>query len=78
MLTIMLAATLSTPLINALIALAFGVYTTLLGYGIVPANPGNPQKSSTWRARWGTQARIGGPLLVVAGLVLTARALAWF
>ena len=71
----MLAAQLNSALINGLIPLAFGVYTTLLGYGILPANPGNPTKSSAWRNRWGTQARIGGPVLVLFGLFMTAKAL---
>ena len=71
----MLAAQLSNQLLNGLIPLAFGIYTTLVGYGIIPANPGNPQKSSHWRARFGASARIGGPLLILLGLVLTGRAL---
>ena len=45
----------------------------LLGYGIVPANPGNPQKSSTWRAKHASKAKLGGPLLISLGLFLTGR-----
>lgn len=74
-LTAMLASGLSTPLINALIPLAFGIYSTLVGYGIIPANFSDPKKSSAWVARWGKQARIGGPLLIVLGLFLVYRAL---
>ena len=69
----MLAAQLSSSLINGLIPLAFGVYSTLLGYGIVPANPGNPQKSSAWRAKHASKAKLGGPLLIILGLFLTGR-----
>lgn len=71
----MLAAQLSSSLINGLIPLAFGIYATLLGYGIVPTNPSNPQKSSAWRARHASKAKLGGPLLIILGLFLTGRAL---
>lgn len=70
-----LASQFSSALVNALVPLAFGIYSSLVGYGIVPAKPGDPKKSSQWRARWGTQARIGDPLLIVIGLFLTVRAL---
>ena len=71
----MLAAQVNSALLNGVIPLAFGVYTSLLGYGIFPYHPGNPNKSSAWRARWGAQAKIAGPLLVLYGLFMTARAL---
>lgn len=74
-LTAMLASGVSTPLINGLIPLAFGIYSTLVGFGIIPAHLSDPKKSSAWVARWGRQARIGGPLLIVLGLFLTVRAL---
>lgn len=76
-LTVMLASQLSSQVINGLIPLGFGIYATLVGYGIVPANPGDARKSSAWRARWGGQARVGGPILILLGLFLTARALWW-
>lgn len=72
-LTAMLAV--SNQLINGLIPLAFGVYSTLVGYGIIPANFTDPKKSSAWVARWGQHSRIGGPLLIVLGLYLVWRAL---
>ena len=72
--TMLAGSSLSTPLINGLIALGFGIYTSLLGYAIVPSNPGNPQKSAKWRARFGSAAQIGGPLLTLVGLFLVVRA----
>ncbi len=74
-LTALLASGLSTPLINGLIPLALGIYATLAGLGIIPASFSDPKKASRWVARWGRQARIGGPLLIVLGLILTVRAL---
>jgi hypothetical protein len=65
----------NSAVLQALIPLAFGVYSSLLGYGIVPANFKDPKKASAWRARWGMQARIGGPLLIAFGLFQLVRAL---
>lgn len=65
----------NSAMLQALIPLAFGIYTSLLGYGIVPASFNNPKKASAWRARFGTQARIGGPLLIAFGLFQLFRAL---
>ncbi len=70
-----LATQINSALVNGLVPLAFGIYSSLIGYGIIPAHPSNPKKSSQWRARWGTQARIGGPILILVGLFLTVRAL---
>jgi len=72
-----LAAQAANPLIIGAIILAFGLYTTLTGYGIIDRNLANPQKSSAWRARWGRQARISGPLLIVAGLLWLGYHLFW-
>lgn len=61
------AAQAANPLLIGGIILAFGLYTTLVGYGIIERNPSDPKKSSTWRARWGKQAQISGPLLILVG-----------
>jgi len=65
----------NSAMLQALVPLAFGIYTSLLGYGIVPANFNDPKKASAWRARFGMQARIGGPLLIAFGLFQLYRAL---
>lgn len=65
----------TSALLQALVPLAFGIYTSLLGYGVVPASFSNPKKASAWRARYGSQARIGGPLLIAFGLFQLFRAL---
>ncbi len=70
----MLALSFTSALLNGLIVTGFGVYSSLLGYGILQSNPSNPNKSSAWRARWGSQAKIGGPLLILFGLFLTGKA----
>lgn len=69
----MLAASSLPPAVQALVPLAVGIYTTLLGYGIVPASL-DAKKAATWRKRYGGTAQIGGPLVILAGLVLGARA----
>lgn len=74
---LMLAAQAANPLLIGAIILGFGLYTTLTGYGIVERNPTNPQKSSAWRARWGRQAQLSGPLLIAAGLAWIGYHLIW-
>lgn len=71
------AAQAANPLLIGGIILAFGLYTTLIGYGIVDRNPGDPKKSSAWRARWGRQAQMSGPLLVLFGLAWLGYHLIW-
>lgn len=75
--TVMLAAQAANPLVIGAIVLAFGLYTTVTGYGIVDRYMRDAKKSSAWRARWGLQARISGPLLILAGLAWLAYHLAW-
>lgn len=72
-LSAMLASSLSTPLINALIPLGFGIYLTLVGFDLLPVS--SDKKSQAARARWTKHGRIGGPLLIVVGLFFLARAL---
>ncbi|MBS0241328.1 MAG: hypothetical protein JSS20_04070 [Proteobacteria bacterium] len=70
----MLAASPLPPIVQALVPLAVGLYTSLLGYGVVPASL-DAKKAQTWKKRYGSTAQIGGPLLIIAGLVLGARSL---
>lgn len=67
----------TNALLQAIVPLGLGIYSSLLGYGIVPANFNDPKKSSAWRNRWGKQARIGGPVLIAFGLFQLVRVLAW-
>jgi hypothetical protein len=76
MLAIVLAAQSVSPTTQALVALGVGVFSTLMGFGLLPAGL-DQKKAAAWRKRYGRNFRIGGPLIIVAGLVLLARAL-WF
>ena len=76
MLTTMLAAGISNQTMSGLIALGFGAYMMLVGYGII--DPGNNSKTSAaGRARWLKHAKLGGPLLFLVGTGLLVKAL-WF
>lgn len=65
----------TSPVLNALVVIGVGLFTTLMAFGIVPASL-DARRARQWRARWGSGAKIGGPLVMVAGLALLARA--WF
>jgi hypothetical protein len=75
MLTVTLAAQVS-PLNQALIVLGVGVFSTLMGFGLLPAGL-DARKAAAWRKRYGANFRIGGPLVILIGLVMLARALWW-
>jgi hypothetical protein len=70
----MLAAQALSPTIQAFVVLGVGIFSTLLGFGLIPAGL-DPKKAEAWRKRYAGNFRIGGPLVIVAGLVLLARAL---
>ncbi|MEZ5856291.1 MAG: hypothetical protein R3D67_16625 [Hyphomicrobiaceae bacterium] len=64
------------PVVQAIVVLGVGVFSTLMGFGLIPAGL-NQKKAETWKKRYGGNFRIGGPLVILAGLVLFAKAL-WF
>ncbi len=70
----MLAAQALSPVTQALIVIGVGVFSTLLGFGVIPAGL-DPKKAQIWRKRYAGNFRIGGPLVIVAGLILFARAM---
>lgn len=72
----MLAAQSVSPMIQALIVMGVGVFSTLLGFGLIPAGL-DQKKAAAWRKRYAGNFRLGGPLVIVAGLVMLARALWW-
>ena len=77
MLTTLLATSVvNNHVLSGLIAMGFGAYMMLVGYGLI--DPGNNSKTSAaGRARWLKHAKIGGPLLFLVGIGLTVRALYW-
>lgn len=68
----MLAATFSATT-NAAVIIAVGAVTTLMAFGILPASL-DARKAKQWHGRWGSKAKLGGPLIMVVGVVLLARA----
>ncbi|MGE0765381.1 MAG: hypothetical protein AB7L90_02860 [Hyphomicrobiaceae bacterium] len=76
MLTIVLAAQSVSSTTQAIIVIGVGVFSTLLGFGLLPAGL-DAKKAAAWRKRYSGNFRIGGPLVILAGLVLLGRAL-WF
>lgn len=72
----MLAAQSVSPMMQALIVMGVGVFSTLLGFGLIPAGL-DQKKAAAWRKRYAGNFRLGGPLVIVAGLVMLARALWW-
>ena len=75
MLTVFLASQFS-PMTQALVVIGVGVFSTLLGFGLIPAGV-NKKKADAWRKRFAGNFRIGGPLVINAGLVLLAKAMFW-
>ncbi len=73
MLTAMLAGQSVPPLVQALIPLALGLYGTLAGFGILPISS-DPKKAASQNRMLSTY-KFGGPLLIVVGLAMLARAL---
>ena len=64
------------PVVQAIVVLGVGVFSTLMGFGLIPAGL-NAKKAEAWKKRYAGNFRIGGPLVIVAGLVLLGKAL-WF
>lgn len=76
MLAVLLNAQPLPPMTQALIVLGVGIFSTLLGFGLIPAGL-DQKKAAAWRKRYAGNFRIGGPLVIAVGLVLLARAV-WF
>lgn len=69
----MLAAQTVPPIVQALVPLALGLYGTLSGYGILPVSS-DPKKAAAQKRLLSTY-KFGGPLLIVVGLAMLARAM---
>ena len=76
MLSAMLSAQPLPPMTQAIVVLGVGLFSTLLGFGIIPAGL-DPKKSAAWHKRYGGNLKIGGPLVILVGLALLARAWLW-
>ena len=72
----MLVVNVYPGLVEGLIPLGIGVYMTLVYFGVIPAGL-DAKKAAAWRTRWAPRLRLGGPLLILVGLVLIGRALFW-
>ena len=54
------------PILEGFIALAFGIFATLTGYGVLPApKPNSVDEFARKRFRW--FYRFGGPFLIFCG-----------
>lgn len=62
------------PMVQALVILGVGLVSTLMALGVVPASF-DPAKAHKWRQRYGSKLMIGGPLVILVGLFMLARAL---
>lgn len=62
--------------LEGLIPFGIGVYMTLVYFEWIPAGL-DAKKAAKWRARWAPRLKFGGPLLIVVGLLLMARAVFW-
>ena len=76
MLAIVLSAQPLPPLTQALVVIGVGVFSTLLGFGLIPAGL-DQKKAASWRKRYAGNLKIGGPLVILVGLGLLARAWFW-
>jgi hypothetical protein len=72
----MLAAQSLSPVMQAIVVLGVGVFSTLLGFGLIPAGF-DARKAAAWRKRYAGNFRIGGPMVIAVGLILLARAMFW-
>jgi len=72
MLTAVLAAQSVSPTTQAVVVIGVGIVSTLLGFGLIPAGF-DAKKAATWRKRYAGHFRLGGPLVIIVGLVLLAR-----
>ena len=52
---------------DGLVPLLGGIYLTLLGLGILPRKPKDPEHLKRWRKKFGTMSKILGPLLTLSG-----------
>ena len=73
MLAILLNAQPLPPMTQALVVIGVGVFSTLLGFGLIPAGL-DQKKAAAWRKRYAGNLKIGGPLVILVGLGLLARA----
>jgi hypothetical protein len=62
-------------LVDAAIPIAAGLYCTLLGYRVVGKKAGESEKYDRWHARSGKMFKVGGPALMLLGVVRLAAAL---
>jgi hypothetical protein len=76
MLTALMNAQPLPPLMQAIIVLGVGVFSTLLGFGLLPTGF-DQRKAAQWRKRYAANFQIGGPLVIAVGIVLLVRAM-WF
>lgn len=74
MLTALLSAQPLPPLAQACVVIGVGIFSTLLGFGVIPAGL-DRKKAEQWRKRYASNFRIGGPLVIAAGVALLAKAM---
>lgn len=72
----MLVATAYPGWLEGLVPLGIGIYMTLVYVRLIPASL-DAKKAAKWHARWAPRLRFGGPLLILVGVALMARALFW-
>ncbi len=63
------APAVTSPVAKAAIIVVIGLVATLVGFGVVPPLAVAADKRHAWHARWGSRMQLGGPLILLVGLV---------
>jgi hypothetical protein len=62
-------------MIDGIIFVTLGVWVLLIGLGKAQVSK-NPEAGAAWLKKWGIVFRIGGPIMVLAGIVRIVAGLA--
>jgi len=51
------------------VTILLGVYITLIGFRVISASKKQDEKYEEWLKKWGLFLKIGGPVLILAGIL---------
>ena len=55
--------------LSALIPIVGGIYFFLMGIGVLPRNPTDPEKLELWRRKFGPAMKLIGPAVCIFGIL---------